>query len=381
MSWERQKSTVSAMPEEPSLSLWLMLGIVSLVGSVLLFVLHANKLAGFLMGYNIWIITACPLLVWFFFLCLRGWIYNNACDKHQFESDEAEYAQQQWTAWAGRYLAVLHCGVMLSHNLTPKLFLTSPPGLEQSTHLAKRLVLPDTDAHFPILLMGLENQLTKVPPDLPFGVTLLTDSRDEPATLQTFFTKAWQTIFLARPVPELNIVTEKTFQSIEERIKAPILDVELLLIQQTQGGDTYSDALATLLLTSDDVATQYQLTHHARLLRPMVLEPTQDMTEEFDTFLSTQSQSLTTGAIVGDSVAWGRDFSTLLASAKKHEGSWKPLQCHWLEKYAGLSGPFSPWILAAVASDIVALTKEDCLMLSSDEERRYMNTVTIGNPL
>lgn len=270
---------------------------------------------------------------------------------------------------------------MLSHNLTPKLFLTSPPGLEQSTHLAKRLVLPDTDAHFPILLMGLENQLTKVPPDLPFGVTLLTDSRDEPATLQTFFTKARQTVFLARPVPELNIVTEKTFQSIEERIKTPILDVELLLIQQTQGGDTYSDALATLLLTSDDVAAQYQLTHHSRLLRPMVLEPTQDMTEEFDTFLSTQSQSLTTGAIVGDSVAWGRDFSTLLTSAKKHQGSWKPQQCHWLEKYAGLSGPFSPWILAAIASDIVALTKEDCLMLSSDEERRYMNTVTIGNPL
>lgn len=75
MSWERQKSTVSAMPEEPSLSLWLMLGIVSLVGSVLLFVLHANKLAGFLMGYNIWIITACPLLVWFFsFAYVAGFI-------------------------------------------------------------------------------------------------------------------------------------------------------------------------------------------------------------------------------------------------------------------------------------------------------------------
>ena len=50
MSWERQKATVFAMPEEPSLSLWLMLGIVSLVGSMLLFVLHANKLAGPLMS-------------------------------------------------------------------------------------------------------------------------------------------------------------------------------------------------------------------------------------------------------------------------------------------------------------------------------------------
>ncbi|HHK9553844.1 hypothetical protein VB265_08715 [Enterobacter sichuanensis] len=379
MSWERQKSAVFEMPEEPSLSLWLMLGIASLVGSVLLFVLHANKLAGPLMSYNIWIITACPLLVWFFFLCLRGWIYNNACDRHQFETDEAEYAQQQWTAWAGRHIAILHSGVMLSDNLTPKLFLTSPPVLEQNTHLAKRLVLSDKAAHFPILLMGLENQLAKVPPDLPFGVTLLTDSRDEPATLQTFFAKAWQVFFSARPVPTLNIVTEKSFQSIEERIKTPLLDVELLLVQQTQGEETYSDALATLLLTSDDVATKYQFSHHSCLLRPMVLEPTQNLTEELDTFFSTQSQAIKTSAIVGDSMSWGSDFSALLASAKKYEGSWKPQQCHWLEKYAGLSGPFSPWILAAVVSDIVALTKEDCLMLSGDNERRYMNTVTTGN--
>lgn len=368
MSWERQKSTVSAMPEEPSLSLWLMLGIVSLVGSMLLFVLHANKLAGSLMSYNIWIIAACPLLVWFFFLCLRGWIYNNAYDKHQFESDEAEYAQQQWTAWAGRHIAVLHSGVMLSDNLTPKLFLTSPPVLEQNAHLAKRLVLPDTAANFPLLLAGLEKQLAKIPPDLPFGVTLLTDSRDEPALLQINFAQAWQAAVPVRPVPELNIVTEKSFQSIEERIKTPILDVELLLVQQTQGGEAYSDALAALLLTSDDVATIYELRHHARLLRPMSLEPTQDLTEELDTFFSTQSQAIKTSTIVGDCMTWGGDFSALLASAKKYEGSWRPQQCHWLEKYAGLSGPFSPWIMTAVVSDIVNAQKADCLMLSTDGE-------------
>lgn len=101
--------------------------------------------------------------------------------------------------------------------------------------------------------------------------------------------------------------------------------------------------------------------------------------EELDTFFSTQSQAIAARAIVGDSIAWGDDFSTLLDSAKKYAGSWKPQQCHWLEKYAGLSGPFSPWILAAVASDMAALTKEECLMLSSDKERRFINTVTTGS--
>lgn len=380
MSWERHKLTVTAMPEEPSLSLWLMLGIVSLVGSMLLFVLHVNNLAGSLKSYNIWVITACPLLVWFFFLCLRGWSYNNACDRHQFESDEAEYAQQQWTAWAGRHIAVLHSGVMLSNNLTPRLLLASPVALEQNTHSAKRLALPDTAAYFPILLAGLENQLAKVPPDLPFGVTLLTDSRDEPATLQTHFAEAWQAAVPVRPVPILNIVTEKSFRSIEERIKTPILDVELILVQQTQGGEAYSDALATLLLTSDDVASKYQLIHHARLLRPMLLEPTQDLTEELDTFFSTQSQAIKTSAIVGDCMTWGGDFSPLLASAKKYEGSWKSQQCHWLEKYTGLSGPFSPWVMTAVVSDIVNVQEADCLMLSTDGEQKFINTVQTGNP-
>ncbi|MDV0342797.1 hypothetical protein V8953_12695 [Klebsiella michiganensis] len=76
---------------------------------------------------------------------------------------------------------------------------------------------------------------------------------------------------------------------------------------------------------------------------------------------------------------WGDDFSALLTSAKQYEGGWKPQQCHWLEKYAGLSGPFSPWIMAAVVSDIALLKKEDCLMLSGDKEQRFVNTVTTGN--
>ena len=65
MSWQRQKSIVPEEPEEPSSSLWLMLGVVSLVGSVMLFITHANKLAGPLQQFNIWIIADTPLATWF----------------------------------------------------------------------------------------------------------------------------------------------------------------------------------------------------------------------------------------------------------------------------------------------------------------------------
>ncbi len=381
MSWERQKSTVSEEPEEPSSSLWLMLGVVSLVGSVLLFVLHANKLTGPLQEVNIWIVAASPLAVWFVFLCLRGWRYNEACDKHQFDSDEADYAQQKWTTWAGRHLAILHSGVMLPDSLAPALLLTAPPALEQHIRLTKRIRLPSGEDPFSVLLTGMCDVLVTIPEDLPFAVTLLTDSEEDPAVLQTIFAKVWQDNIPLRPVPALNCCDSKSFQSVEERLKSPTLDVELLLVHQMHGGETYSDALVALLLTSDDVATKYQLGHRTRLLRPMSFDPKQELHSELDTFFSTQSQANTTDAIAGDAMAWGDMFSTLLASAKEYNGSWKPGQCHWLEKYSGLSGPFSPWVMAAVVSDIVALTKTDCLMLSEDNDNQYINTVTTGDPV
>jgi len=378
MSWERQKSTISTKPEEPSFILWMMSGVFVLVGCVLLFVLHANKLAGPLQTFNLWVVTACPAVVWFFFLCLRGWLYNNAFDRHEFETYEAEYAQQQWMEWSGRNIAVLHSGVMLPANLTPQNFIAAPPTLEQSTSLTQRICLQDHETHFSVLLTGLSPVLAKLPLDLVPAVTLLTDSHDDTLVLQDAFAQAWQTAILDLPVPQLTILTSKTFLSLDERIKSPTLDVDLILIHQLQGRDAYSDALVVLLLTSDDVATKYNLSLNARLLRPMALDMAISE-KSLDTFFSTQTQACSTASIVGDRVEWGNAFSDLLEATQNYSGYWKPEQTHWLEKYAGLSGPFSPWIMAAVVSDIAMLTKEDCLMLSGDKEQRFINTVTTGD--
>ncbi|UTJ45807.1 hypothetical protein NLZ15_13155 [Atlantibacter subterranea] len=380
MGWERQKSTVADLPEEPSLILWLIAGIVALVTGLLLFVLHANQLLGILQQYNLWVVAAGPLSVWFVFICLRGWRYNNVFDKHQFESDEADYAQQQWTAWAGRHIAVLHGGVILPRGLSPATLLQAPSELEQVINQAVRINIQENKKWLTLLINSVRYAVEQLPADLPLNVTLITDSQSEELSLQTTFSEVWQkNISSGRLSPVVSILKSKSFIFLDERLKSPILDVDLILVHQMQGRDKYSDALAALLLTSDDVATKYQLSHHARLLRPMSLESTQMLSEELDTFFSTQSQAIAARAIVGDSIEWGDDFPTLLTSAKQYEGSWKLQQCHWLEKYAGLSGPFSPWIMAAVVSDIAMLTKEDCLMLSGDKEQRFVNTVTTGN--
>lgn len=380
MSWERQKATIAAEPDEPSLVIWLIAGLVAVIAGVLLFVLHANQFLGELQKFNLWIVAGSPVFIWFVTICIRGWMYNHSMDRHQFESDEADYAQQQWISWAGRYLAVLYSRIILPDELMPSTFLQAPKDLEQGSSLCRRITLPAGEDAFSALIGGLDISELQRLSDLPFHATLLTDSLDPDESLQRAFSICWlQLVGEAYSVPPLTILKARSLAWVEERLKSPILDVELLLIHQTQGRDKYSDALAALLLTSDDVATKYQLSHHARLLRPMSLDSAQMLSEELDTFFSTQSQAIAARAIVGDSVKWGDDFSTLLASAKRYEGNWKPQQCHWLEKYAGLSGPFSPWIMAAVVSDIAMLTKENYLMLSGDKEQRFVNTVTTGN--
>jgi hypothetical protein len=72
MSWERQKSTISTKPEEPSFILWMMLGSRWSV-VYCCFVLHANKLAGPLQTFNLWAVTAGPAVLWFSFcVCVAG---------------------------------------------------------------------------------------------------------------------------------------------------------------------------------------------------------------------------------------------------------------------------------------------------------------------
>lgn len=380
MSWERQNATITEEPEEPSLVIWLIAGLLAVIAGVLLFVLHANQFLGELQKCNLWIVAGSPVFIWFIMICLRGWVYNHVMDRHHFESDEADYAQQQWVSWAGRHLVVLYSRVILPAGLTSAIFLQAPSNLEQSNSLSRAITLPAGEDVFSALLDGLDISVLQDLSGLPFSVMLLTDSSDPDESLQRAFSAAWlQTAGQTYPVPSLTVLKTRSFEWVEERLKSVILDVELLLVHQMQGREEYSDTLAALLLTSDDVATKYQLSHHARLLRPMSLEPTEALDEALDIFFSTQSQAIKTNAIVGDCITWGDNFSALLSSAKKYEGGWKPQQCHWLEKYAGLSGPFSPWIMAAVVSDIAVLTKEDCLILSSDKERRYMNTVTTGS--
>lgn len=378
MAWIRNKPAIAKMPEEPSLILWLFAGLVALIAGVLVFVLHANHLLRVWQQYNVWLLSGAPVFVWFVLICLRGWIYNNGVDKHEFEAKEANYAQQQWVEWAGRYQAVLHSTVILADAVTPLALLQQSTGLTQHCKQSRRIE-DNGDHPFDLLLRGVRNRLQQLSPDLPLKIILLTDSPDEDDVLRQAFSDCWQQQMpVGSALPSLDILRSHSFAAIEHRIKTPEILLELILVHQMHGAEQYSDALAALLLTLDDVADRFKLEHDVRLLRPMPLN-TDDLLTELDLYFCTQTQANSTGHIIGDHLRWGEDFATLLEASEKYGGDWKTEQLHWLETYTGLCGPFSSWILTAVVSDLVRLQQADCLMLSGNADQRFINTVTTGN--
>lgn len=377
MAWERQKPIISKAPAEPSLVLWLITGIVALGAGGLLFVFHSNQLLGSFQTYSIWVLSSCPMIFWFVLTCLRGWLYNTAFNQHKFESDEAEYAQQQWSAWAGRHLAVLHSEVILPDSFTAAKLIQVSPELEQHCRQTRRMSFGEAEG-WAILLSSVSDVLSQLPADLLLRTTILTDSSQDVPSLQAAFNDALlQQTSAERPAPYLNVLQSHSLLVLDERLRSSETSAELILVQQLRGGDAYSDALAVLLLTSDDVATKYELKHNVRLRRPMGLDKSR-LSEELALFFSTQTQANSAQSIVGDQARWADDFVELLKSSEVTGGDWKTDRVYLLEKYAGLSGPFSPWIIAAVTSDMVRLQQADCLMLCTDGEQSFITSATTG---
>lgn len=379
MGWKRQKSSVTPLPEEPSMLLWLLAGFAALVAGGFVFILHASQLLGSWQHYNIWLLSAALPALWFVAICLRGWLYNNGVDKHQFELNEADYSQQLWTAWGGRYLAVMNSEVILPDSFTAAKLIPGDASLPPCGGLARRITLESEEALFLKQLENVKTSLLQLPPDVTLNVFLLTDSLQEASHLQATFSECWHQIMPAeRPAPVAEIVRTYSFAAVEQRIKTAKISAELILVQQMNGGEHYSDALATLLLTTDDVANRYELNHPVRLLRPMALTG-EDLRSELDLYFSIQSQAINAQYIVADAVHWGLSFSTLLEVSEKYQAHQETKLFHTLERYTGLCGPFSPWIVTALVSNVIKIYQAECLMLSESEGQRFINTMTTGN--
>lgn len=378
MAWDRHKTIISIAPKKPSIILWFGMGFFSFISGALLFVLHNNQPTGLFQNQNIWVLSAIPVAIWLSLAALCLWRYKRASYHHQFESHQAEYAQQQWDKWSGRYHAILHHTVLLPGFLTVAHFIQPPRQLQYYYQQVRRVPWGEEEG-LTILLKDVSEALLQRPIDLPLHVTLLTDSHQDILSLQVLFKECWQkNMPTEQPVPDPNIQRSCAFLDLTADFQLSKASMELILVLQLQGGVGYSDALVVLLLVSDDIADQHQLKHDARLLRPMPLEKSQQL-DDFALFFSSQTPAKMTKYIVGDQPSWANDFILLLNASRPTGGSWCTEHFHWLENYIGICGPFSPWLVTAVASDITSLQQVGCLLLSSDSEHDCIATVMTGN--
>lgn len=380
MGWERSKATAMELHPEPSFMGWVFAGGVAAVVGVLLFMLHASGMVKALVVFNIWWLASSPVLGWFFFFCLRGWLWGKTVDEHRFLQKEAEYGQQQWESWAGRYLAVLGSSILLPSGVTADAIAKSeasdaPQLLSLTSHFDAQSVA--SDSLLELGLASVQNAIAILPATVPLNITVVSDVIS--ADFDSQIRKVWGSLYPDRAISGSVYFCETlSFAWVEERLKTPVLDIDLILVLQKHGGGRYSDALASMLLTSDDVAEKYQLSHSARILRPMPLDMT-NFKADIGLFLETQTIACQTSNVFCDYGHWNDWFADLMTGSQSHLTPWVPQEIDVLEKYNGIPGGGSAWLLAALLSDIATVSQATVLGLFTSGTDRFVSTVTSGS--
>ncbi|WP_287811373.1 hypothetical protein [Enterobacter sp.] len=365
---------------EPSFMGWVFAGGVAAVVGVLLFMLHASGMVKALVVFNIWWLASSPVLGWFFFFCLRGWLWGKTVDEHRFLQKEAEYGQQQWESWAGRYLAVLGSSILLPSGVTADAIAKSeasdaPQLLSLTSHFDAQSVA--SDSLLELGLASVQNAIAILPATVPLNITVVSDVIS--ADFDSQIRKVWGSLYPDRAISgSVSFCETLSFAWVEERLKTPVLDIDLILVLQKHGGGRYSDALASMLLTSDDVAEKYQLSHSARILRPMPLDMT-NFKADIGLFLETQTIACQTSNVFCDYGHWNDWFADLMTGSQSHLTPWVPQEIDVLEKYNGIPGGGSAWLLAALLSDIATVSQATVLGLFTSGTDRFVSTVTSGS--
>lgn len=375
MGWERTKAFTRELPPAPSILWWLLSGVLALTAGILLFILHASGTVKELTQFSIWSLSLTPSGCWLLLLCFRCWLWGRAIDEHAFLQKEARLGQQQWEEWAGRHLAILGSCILLPDGLTAAVIQSPASVVASRASLTRRIHDEQNPVHH--CLAGVQTALRGLPPELPLRVTVVSDFPS--AQLTETFATYWASLFPLRAPPvDITVTDTLSLARVEERLKQPLLTVDLILMMQLNGGELYSDWLASMLLTSDDVARKYQLTHPARLLRPMPLDMAA-FDQDFTQFLETQTVACATGRVLADALAWEKRAASLMSVAMSCGAHWQPGDRLVLEKLCGIPGPLAPWLTVALASELVSLSKASLLTLFSSGTEHYVSTVTSGS--
>ncbi|MGV8916509.1 MAG: hypothetical protein ACOH2R_01690 [Pseudomonas sp.] len=385
MGWDREKPTLTDAPVRPALTRWLFAAGLAFGMSMLLFALHAgNQLSG-LQAFNIWGVSALPVLAWTLIFSVRAYIYGSTVEHSAFLQDEARYAQEQWQHWAGRYVAVQASGVVLPDHVCGK-FLTrkpqSPPTYYDTVRRIDYLMSDKTLEYEAIasLLGTVESAVIALPEDIELRITVLTDSDpSDYARLRETLAHCWASAMPSQSIPaNVSVLAALSYDTLDSWLKHANPAVELILVLQLRGKEEYSDGLAALLLTIDEVAKNRQLPVVGRLLRPMRLD-IERAESDLVRFMDTQSQARTASGLLAESGQILTLTPIIIPIGEQFGARFTTDTLLVQESLTGVPGPFSAWLLAALGLDCVRHLGESYLMFSLIPQCEVVSTVCAGD--
>ncbi|MCS3419439.1 hypothetical protein M2399_004377 [Pseudomonas sp. BIGb0450] len=383
MGWDRQAPDRGEVPAPIVVSRWILAAVVAVLASVLLFLLYASERVPPLHAVNIWAVSGSPLLIWLLAFGARAYFYGGALSHQQFLEEEALVAQQAWQGWAQRYMAVCGSCVLLPDQVSASALAQGAVSFPNRSGQARRitaLLIPHVRAltGLQLLLQALDATLLALPAGRALHVTLLSDV--EPMhhlALRDAWKQSWVAV-MGTPIPEkLTVTDELPYQWIDDILKTASPALQLILVLQVRGEVAYSDGLAALLLCPDRLASEWELPVQGRLLRPMPLDTTQ-LKNELTLFMQTQPIARQASSVLADDADW-HPLTGDVAAISGHCGASLTAGQLWIQEYLwGRSGPFSHWLVAALGIEVARHQQRPLLLLTRDETRHWISTVTTG---
>jgi hypothetical protein len=381
MGWDRQPPQLAKTPAPLSLGRWVVAASGAVLVGILLFLLHASEQLPQIQEFNIWALTASPLLICVLAFGARAYFYGGAVSHQQFLDEEAQAAQEAWANWGQRYMAVHASCVLLPDQVSASALVQ---GLPPRTGQARRIVeLPASkqdraQAALKLLLPALAPALEALPKEIELRLTLLSDI--DPSqyhglreSLQCYWSDASR-----RPLPAMvSLAAELSHQWIEDKLKSASPVVELLIVLQVQGEAAYSDGLAAMLLSPDHLAKALNMPVQSGLSRPMPLD-IDKLDVELPAFLQTQTSALQATGLLADRAEWQETMAKVMSASFVQGASLNPEQQWVMETVCGLPGPLNSWLATALAVEAVRLQPQPLLALIKDQSQRWISTVTKG---
>ncbi len=130
MGWERHRIITPVAPESLSLWRWALVGILSIIVSILLFVLHATDHLLFINDVNIWLVSLFPVFLWLIIASIRGYLYGRALEYYEFLQKEILISQREWQSWGQRSIVVMNSCVLLPETITVSFIADNSTNIE-----------------------------------------------------------------------------------------------------------------------------------------------------------------------------------------------------------------------------------------------------------